>query len=146
MCREASVIPSHLEPECEPWRRSPHELGMRGEELAVRRLGEWGWQVLGRNWQSGYGEIDVIALDPAADSSVVSLIEVKTRLAGDADDQMPELAVDERRRGRYTNAARIFLQANDWARAVRFDVIAITVTDDGVAHLHLVKGAFEVDQ
>lgn len=146
MSFEPLVIPSEQRNEPEGWRTNSRELGIRGEELAVKRLRDWGWRILGRNWQSGYGEIDIIAFDPTADASVVSLVEVKTRLAGTADEQMPELAVDERRRERYSNAARIFLQANDWARAVRFDVIAITVTDDGVAHLHLVKGAFEVDQ
>ena len=120
--------------------------GAWGEQAARAFLTRRGYAVLETNFRTRFGEIDIIAFDPTADASVVSLVEVKTRLAGAADEQMPELAVDERRRERYSNAARIFLQANDWARAVRFDVIAITVTDDGVAHLHLVKGAFEVDQ
>ena len=98
MSFEPLVIPSEQRNQPEGWRTNSRELGVRGEELAAKRLRDWGWRILGRNWQSGYGEIDIIAFDPTADASVVSLVEVKTRLAGAADEQMPELAVDERRR------------------------------------------------
>ncbi|HIZ19005.1 MAG TPA: YraN family protein [Candidatus Olsenella stercoravium] len=128
------------------WRHDPHALGARGEEVAAASLGARGWTILGRNWQSGYGEVDIIALDPDAEASVVSLIEVKTRLASGVEEPVPELAVDELRRQRYTNAAAAFLRDNSWYRLVRFDVIAITVFDDGMAHLRHVKGAFEVGQ
>ncbi|MBM6675152.1 YraN family protein [Olsenella uli] len=137
----AQVAPAQTEGD---WRRDRRALGARGEEVAVRSLAERGWTILGRNWRSGYGEVDIIALDPRAESSVVSLIEVKTRLATDPQEVMPEEAVDERRQERYTNAARIFLQANEWVSRVRFDVIAITVTDDDVGHLHQLNGAYEV--
>ena len=64
------------------------------------------WTVLGRNWRSGYGEVDIIALDPDAPVGTVSLIEVKTRLdRGGSDEVLPELAVDEERRKRYKDAA-----------------------------------------
>lgn len=128
------------------WRHDPHALGARGEEVAAASLGARGWTILGRNWQSGYGEVDIIALDPDAEASVVTLIEVKTRLSSGGEEPVPEHAVDELRRQRYTNAGTAFLRDNSWYRLVRFDVIAITVSDDGMAHLHHVKNAFEVGQ
>lgn len=128
------------------WRLDAHELGARGERAAARNLAERGWTILGRNWQSGYGEIDIVALDPEAPAATVSLIEVKTRLASTAGEVLPEEAVDGRRRARYRDAAVVLLREIDWARDVRFEVMSITVDDDGTAHLHHVKNAFGADE
>ena len=146
MCEVCLEVPVDSTRVGERWRVDPHELGRRGEAVAQRSLLARGWQVLGRNWRTGFGEVDIIAIDPDAPLGTVSLIEVKTRLEGDAGEEiLPEVAVDDRRQRRYHNAASLFLQANDWASVVRFDVIAITVSKDGVAHLHHVKDAYGID-
>lgn len=146
MCETTAQAQEVTSREGEDWRTNPHELGRRGETAALRSIQSRGWTVLGRNWRSGYGEVDIIALDPGAPVGTVSLIEVKTRLdRGAVGEVFPELAVDEARRQRYRNAARCFLQANEWARVVRFDVIAITVTADGMAHMRHFKDAYGVD-
>lgn len=146
MCETTVQAPVVTPRERGDWRTNPHELGRRGETVALRSIQSRGWTVLGRNWRSGYGEVDIIALDLDAPVGTVSLIEVKTRLdRGGSDEVLPELAVDEERRKRYKDAARCFLQVNDWASVVRFDVIAITVTDDGMAHMRHIKDAYGVD-
>lgn len=53
------------------------ELGALGEQLAVDHLLGQGWTILARNWRCRYGELDVIADDPAA--GAVVFVEVKTR-------------------------------------------------------------------
>lgn len=128
------------------WRCDPHELGARGERVAVESLKKRGWRILQTNWRSGYGEIDIVALDPRASDSTVVLVEVKTRRANAQGDVMPEEAVDEQRQARYLNAATELLRAYAWASVVRFDVIAIVVTPDGMAHLHHVKNAYAGDR
>lgn len=54
-------------------------VGRWGEELAARHLEAAGLQVLERNWRSRYGEIDIVALEPAARGSWLVFCEVKTR-------------------------------------------------------------------
>ncbi len=51
------------------------DLGRLGEQLAVDYLAERGYAILERNWRSGCGEIDIVALH---DNETV-FIEVKTR-------------------------------------------------------------------
>ncbi|MGH3561802.1 MAG: YraN family protein, partial [Mycobacterium sp.] len=53
------------------------ELGALGEQLAIDHLTGQGWQILARNWRCRYGELDVIAADPAG--RTVVFVEVKTR-------------------------------------------------------------------
>ncbi|MFI9275336.1 YraN family protein [Kitasatospora sp. NPDC052896] len=50
-------------------------LGRYGEEVAARRLGLDGLQVLERNWRCSDGELDIVALD----GETVAVCEVKTR-------------------------------------------------------------------
>ncbi|TSC53980.1 MAG: putative endonuclease, partial [Microgenomates group bacterium LiPW_16] len=52
-----------------------HDLGKRGEELAVRYLQSHGYRILTRNFRSKFGEIDIIGLD----GKILVFIEVKTR-------------------------------------------------------------------
>ena len=53
------------------------EIGALGERLAVDHLLGLGLRIVARNWRCRYGELDVIAVDPAADTLV--FVEVKTR-------------------------------------------------------------------
>lgn len=59
----------------ETWTRA--EVGARGEQVAVQYLQSLGFTVLERNWRCRYGELDVVAFDPAA--AVVVFVEVKAR-------------------------------------------------------------------
>lgn len=147
----ASLGQEH-EPACVPsgpqlGELSPHDLGRRGEDAAVRSLLTRGWQILARNWQCSEGEVDIIAKDP--DGELV-FVEVKTRHAlrsGGAQgyEVIPEEAVDEAKRARYVGCASLFLRSAPYIDRVRFDVIGITVTEPGRAHLHHIEGAFEGD-
>jgi len=51
-----------------------------GEEAACKFLKNLGYKILERNFRKGYGEIDIVALDPSAGSGqVLVFAEVKTR-------------------------------------------------------------------
>lgn len=52
-----------------------HTLGKKGEEFVVRDLEERGFEVLGQNLHSRFGEIDVLA----AKDGTLHVVEVKTR-------------------------------------------------------------------
>ena len=53
------------------------EIGALGERLAADHLTGLGLRIVARNWRCRYGELDVIAADPATDTVV--FVEVKTR-------------------------------------------------------------------
>ncbi len=52
-----------------------HNLGQKGEDLAVKHLEKAGYKILSRNWKSGKLEIDIIA----ENKDFIVFAEVKTR-------------------------------------------------------------------
>lgn len=51
-----------------------------GEDKACEYLKKLGFKIIERNFRKGYGEIDIVALDPSDSSGqVLVFIEVKTR-------------------------------------------------------------------
>ncbi len=52
-----------------------------GEQKACEYLKKLGFKILERNFRKGYGEIDIVAIDPSAGSGqeVLAFVEVKTR-------------------------------------------------------------------
>lgn len=100
------------------------ELGAMGEQLAVDHLIGQGWAVLARNWRCRYGELDVIAADPAA--RAVVFVEVKTR-AGDGFGGLA-YAVPPQKVRRLRRLAGLWLAGQDshWD-GVRVDVIGVRV-------------------
>jgi putative endonuclease len=50
-------------------------VGNRGETLAVEHLQMKGYKILGRNYASKWGEIDIVAKD----KDIVVFVEVKTK-------------------------------------------------------------------
>lgn len=119
---------------------TPREVGVEGERLAAEFLTRRGYQVLDRNWRCSAGEVDIIARD----GDVHVLVEVKTRLAlGDDSEDMPELAVDRRKREKYRKLALLYLATHPRVMSVRFDVIALNIVAERTARLRHLIGAFE---
>lgn len=100
------------------------QLGALGEQTAVDYLSGQGWEILARNWRCRYGELDVIAADPA--TATLVFVEVKTR-SGDGFGGLA-YAVPERKVRRLRRLAGIWLGDQDthWPR-VRLDVIGVRV-------------------
>jgi putative endonuclease len=120
-------------------------LGALGERLAAEHLSRAGYLVLGRNYRTRYGEIDIIA----ADSRCLVFCEVKARVAGGRTGPADPLdAIGPRKQRQIRAMAREWLAAEDTRdrphRAeLRFDVIGIVVTSRGVlASLHHMENAF----
>lgn len=106
------------------WLAPPEEsflpVGARGELLAERWLLQRGYQILARNHQTRYAEIDLIAVD----GRTVVFVEVKTRK--DLRAGSPVEAVDEEKQLRLSRAAVAYLRKHHLKNvAVRFDVIAV---------------------
>ena len=100
------------------------QLGALGEQLAVDHLTDRGLQILARNWRCRYGELDVIAADPATHTLV--FVEVKTR-TGDGYGGLAQ-AVSATKVRRLRRLAGLWLagQHEHWS-AIRIDVIGVRV-------------------
>ncbi|MEO8814918.1 MAG: YraN family protein [Mycobacterium sp.] len=100
------------------------QLGALGEQLAVDHLTGQGWAILARNWRCRYGELDVIAADPA--TRTVVFVEVKTR-TGDGYGGLA-YAVPAGKVRRLRRLAGLWLTGQDdhW-KALRLDVIGVRI-------------------
>ncbi|AEB06992.1 Uncharacterized protein family UPF0102 [Coriobacterium glomerans PW2] len=121
---------------------TPHELGRVGELIVASYLEERGYEILERGYRCREGEADLIARDAVEDEIV--LVEVKTRRRGRADATIcPEDAVDARKRRRYRRIAACYVQQRTEERAIRFDVVSVTVSPGNVADIMHIFDAFD---
>lgn len=116
------------------------ELGARGEQAAAAYLERIGMQVVQRNWRTGRGEIDIVAID----GDELVLCEVKTRSTearGSAEE-----AVSPAKQKRLARLAQAYVAAVGLEECkVRFDVVTIRVLDDDKALLRHHRAAFCVE-
>lgn len=113
-----------------------NELGRWGESLAARTLEEKGYQIIAKDWKDGHKDLDIVAVH---DNTLV-IVEVKTR----RNDIFlsPEQAVDYRKIKNITLAANRFVKANCIDLPIRFDIVAITGTDEEHCKIDHIEDAF----
>jgi putative endonuclease len=113
------------------------QLGALGEQAAVDHLTRLGLKIVTRNWRCRYGELDVIAADPATRTAV--FVEVKTR-SGDGFGGLAQ-AVTERKVRRLRRLAALWLagQEQGWA-AIRIDVIGVRFGRRRVREIYHLQG------
>ena len=116
----------------------PHKraLGRSGESLAAVHLRQNGYRILCTNYRTKMGEIDIVA----EERGVIAFVEVKMRRSlrfGPA-----KLAVTRRKQENIARTARHYLARNGrLAEAARFDVLAITLSDEKPI-FELIRNAF----
>ena len=112
--------------------------GDAAEDRACRHLDRSGFTIVGRNFRTRGGEIDIVARK----GDVIVFVEVRSReLPGFGT---PEESVTPAKRRRIVAAARQYLSnvpPSSW-REARFDVIAIEGNGDG-AELRHYPAAFD---
>lgn len=114
------------------------KLGRRGEKAAVRHLQKMGYRILGRGVRLLRGEIDIIAR--GRDGTLV-FVEVKTRTGPGCGP--PEEAVTFAKRDQLRRIAQAYLcryRLED--TPCRFDVIAVSIPDEGCVVLTHLEDAF----
>ena len=94
-------------------------LGRWGEEQAAAYLRRKGWKIIGMNYSTRFGEIDVIA----ENRRYVAFVEVKLRKS-DRFAAAREF-VTEAKQNRVRLAAESWLAGNDTKKQPRFDVIEV---------------------
>lgn len=111
---------------------SHHELGKKGEQMAMAFLQEKQYQILHTNWKYGKKEIDIIARQ----GSTLVFVEVKTRSSQYFG--MPEEAVHGHKEDLLLRAADSYLHQYALSpEQIRFDIIAITLAPGAEEITHL---------
>lgn len=114
------------------------EVGQKGEAIAAKYYQQRGYLLLGHNYRTRMGELDLILYK----EDLIVFAEVKTRtghmLAAPAE------AVDLHKQRRLRRAAELYLQNSPFAEAgVRFDVVEVTPAEKGW-QVHCIMDAFQV--
>ncbi len=94
-------------------------LGKKGERLVEEYLKKQGIKILKRNFQTPFGEADIIALD----KDEVAFIEVKTRTS--TDYGTPAEAVVKEKQRRYKQIAKYYWIKTGEEPNARFDVAEV---------------------
>ena len=112
------------------------QLGIEGEEVAVRFLKKKGYKIVSRNFKSSVGEMDIIA----EDGDTLVFVEVKTR----TDDSFghPFEAVTNKKQEKLRKVALSYLKHSRREVASRFDVLSIETDGDSHRIEHIID-AFE---
>jgi len=93
-------------------------IGKWGEETAIEHLTQKGFEIIGHNIRTPYGEIDIIAKQ----NDIVVFVEVKTRTSNTMG--LPEEAITARKREHMIACAEHYTTENkidNW----RIDVVSI---------------------
>ena len=113
-----------------------HNLGKKGEDLAVDYLKKAGYRILHRNWKAGKLEIDIIA----ENKDFIVFIEVKTR--SDDYQEHPLSAINREKQRSLIFAANNFIQWNNIDNESRFDVITVIIKRDNTNQVEHIEDAF----
>ena len=116
------------------------ELGLYGENEAVRFLARNGYRILERNYKTALGEIDVVAKK----DSIIVFVEVKSRsssLFGPAC-----LRVTEKKKRNIIKTMFLYLKERElFDRDVRIDVVAVNFDKEGPERFELIENAVELE-
>ena len=102
--------------------------GKSGEDVAERYLRDLGWKIIERNFKKPWGEIDIIAKDPA---NTLVFVEVKTMRQSELltpEDNMSRAKITKVRRTASMYAG--YSKALDEEAGWRIDLIAITIPNN----------------
>ena len=97
------------------------EVGKQGEKMVAEFLRKRGFNVIKRNYQCRYGEIDIIA----ENNEYILFVEVKTRKENPLISGMA--AVDSHKQSRISLAAQDYIGKTNCEKQPRFDVAEVTV-------------------
>jgi putative endonuclease len=117
-----------------------HDLGVAGEELAVRHLERLGHTILARNHRTRFGELDIVAHD----GDTIVFVEVKTRRS--SRHGSPWDSLHRRKQAQVRRMATAYLhdvRDRPPTREVRFDAIGIVLDGrGGLVDLQHLEAAF----
>ncbi|MFZ5774687.1 MAG: YraN family protein [Thermodesulfobacteriota bacterium] len=119
--------------------RPANPLGRQGEEIACAYLLRHGYRVLARNYRTRQAEVDIVA----EEGGELVFVEVKTRRGRNCGH--PLEAVTPAKCRHLSMAALHYLsQTGKHDQPARFDVVAVSLGDNGGHEVELVRNAFDL--
>lgn len=116
-------------------------LGELGERLAQKHLKSKGFQIVGRNFHSRFGEIDLIAIEPETNQSSKTLVffEVKTRWSQKFGP--PEESITPWKIKKMIKTAYFFKNLHpELPESLRLDAVVIDLTPEGrLSRIEVIK-------
>ena len=112
--------------------------GVRYEDLACAHVQQAGLRLLERNYQSRFGELDLICLDRN------TLVFIEVRYRSSSTHGLPVETVSLAKQRRIINTAKVYLQRKKLFGQMpcRFDVIGVDVAQ-GQPAFHWIRNAFQ---
>jgi putative endonuclease len=102
------------------------DLGKKGEKLAANLLLQSDYEILTKNFNTRFGEIDIIAKD----GDTLVFIEVKTRW--NREFGVPEESITPKKLKKIEKVGEIFRSQNEnLPKLERIDVVAIEIDENG---------------
>jgi putative endonuclease len=118
-------------------KKSHHNLGRSGEEIALQYLKRKRYRIINRSFRMFRGEIDIIAFE----RKTLVFFEVKTRRSQDFG--LPEESVNTTKQNQIRKVANGFLAKNKLESVeCRFDIISISFDEDQGYSIRHIKDAF----
>lgn len=109
---------------------SRQQIGKLGEDAASGFLQQAGYSIRNRNWRCRSGEIDIVA----EYAGRIVFVEVRTRKHEGRFGTAAE-SVDRRKQQQVRETAQVYLKSMKLSdHLIRFDVIAVTVDQNGLNH------------
>lgn len=111
-----------------------------GEDKACEYLKKIGFKIIERNFRKGYGEIDIIAIDPSAGSGqeVLVFIEVKTRTSNLFGSPLEGITYWKLKT--LIKMAQFYkLTHPNLPESLRIDAVSVILNGDKVQNIELVK-------
>lgn len=121
-------------------RCNSHVTGIIGEKAVCNYLESHGYQIVGRNYRSAYGEIDIIAKN----ESVLAFIEVKTRKPNSLFP--PVIAVTPAKQAKIIKTALLYLSEQGMQLQPRFDVAEVLMEQESSPRIHYIENAFSSEE
>jgi putative endonuclease len=111
------------------------KLGEYGEDAAKRFLQRKKYTILAANWRFRHLELDIVAQD----ENDLVFVEVKTRMSQEMG--APEEAVSLVKQRKIIQAAHHYMEEHQLEMNVRFDIIAVSITNKQM-HIRHLEAAF----
>ncbi|MNJ53506.1 hypothetical protein D3C77_488960 [compost metagenome] len=113
--------------------------GRLAEEAGAHYFVEQGYVILERNWRCRSGEIDIIAKK----DNIIVIVEVRSRSVHSEKYGTAAESVTPRKVKQVRETAAVYLhRMGNFNEQVRFDVLAVTMSDDEIAAIEHIVAAF----
>lgn len=110
------------------------KLGDRGEEIAEKFLINLGYNIITKNFRTGFAEIDIIAKD----ANAFVFVEVKSRSS--VKFGLPQEYVNKKKLEKIKLASQLFLKMNNIQDTEqRIEVVSILTNSGSLPKIELIK-------